>query len=679
MQRIDGADVHGSLPTPGATVAPGYFTEGNPGGGVPATAVTADWLNGVQEELAALITMEGASLSKSNLAQVKTILERVKALQGSGSGVVTGQSTTWLRGQFAAGGGTGNSFTIGASAAAHIASEACANDGLSAACVASDDSSVTGTDALIGGSRFGEAGGDQVALLASVGAKTTGNRCAALATGGPAFANPDLLSGENCALIASTDPTGLHEQVIAGTRSAAIACERASTAAGSNQLVAASYLCNVEGGNAAILASRESEVTGGTCAIVASGKSGSTQSSAYGDNSAVIASAGCHVETGAQQLVGGSEHCGILATDAVLLGSKNCELARDYNVGGGYDAGAAITFNGSNQNLSWRFNNPNGNLYIDGNNNAGGADYAECFENLTLGEIGPGLIVAREGRKVRPARPGDRVLGVVSTEPTMIGNAAPLQWAGRWARDEFGRRVTAPVAMVRWPALTEERVRVTAAPVQLIAWPAVPGIREAYNGPIAAVTAPPALAPGEAVADGKLVIGGVAFDVPTTCRIYASRPHDLYNGPAGVELGEFPADATEHRYTVETRQAYRGRADEAPIAIPADAEHYTIDALVETGNAKSGQAYAPRTERPREWTVVALLGQVPVRVAADVQEGDDLEPGADGIGVRWGTDSTAQAAALGRATGRGAQLEVMAIEQPFDPAVGYAVAWCLVR
>lgn len=54
MHRIDG---------PGATSPGNQFTEGDPVSAVPATVVTADWLNAVQEEISGVI--EGASIALS--------------------------------------------------------------------------------------------------------------------------------------------------------------------------------------------------------------------------------------------------------------------------------------------------------------------------------------------------------------------------------------------------------------------------------------------------------------------------------------------------------------------------------------------------------------------------------------------------------------------------------------
>lgn len=77
MFRIDNATSAGSLPTPGA-VGPNpdsYFTEGDPGLAVPATVVTADWLNALQEEIAYAIEQNGGTLDKTNRTQLKAAID----------------------------------------------------------------------------------------------------------------------------------------------------------------------------------------------------------------------------------------------------------------------------------------------------------------------------------------------------------------------------------------------------------------------------------------------------------------------------------------------------------------------------------------------------------------------------------------------------------------------------
>lgn len=67
MHRIDGP----------AAAPGGVFTEGDPAVGTPATVVTDDWLNAVQEEIAAVIEGGGVALSKPSNDQ---LLLAVKAL-----------------------------------------------------------------------------------------------------------------------------------------------------------------------------------------------------------------------------------------------------------------------------------------------------------------------------------------------------------------------------------------------------------------------------------------------------------------------------------------------------------------------------------------------------------------------------------------------------------------------
>jgi len=72
-----------------------------------------------------------------------------------------------------------------------------------------------------------------------------------------------------------------------------------------------------------------------------------------------------------------------------------------------------------------------------------GADYAEYFEwadGNPDSEDRVGYFVTLEGNKIRIAQPGDYVLGIVSGQPCIIGNADE-DWLGRWEHDAFGRFV----------------------------------------------------------------------------------------------------------------------------------------------------------------------------------------------------------------------------------------------
>ena len=73
MHRID---------TPTAT-SDGLFTEGDPLVPTPATVVSADWLNSVQEELATIVTNAGLELQKADNTQVLTAILQIIARQSS--------------------------------------------------------------------------------------------------------------------------------------------------------------------------------------------------------------------------------------------------------------------------------------------------------------------------------------------------------------------------------------------------------------------------------------------------------------------------------------------------------------------------------------------------------------------------------------------------------------------
>lgn len=75
MQRIDDASAAASIPTPEAAGTPGFWTEGNPGGGVPATLVRASFLNMIQEEMVGVVTASGQAPSKLNYTQLLNALK----------------------------------------------------------------------------------------------------------------------------------------------------------------------------------------------------------------------------------------------------------------------------------------------------------------------------------------------------------------------------------------------------------------------------------------------------------------------------------------------------------------------------------------------------------------------------------------------------------------------------
>lgn len=84
-------------------------------------------------------------------------------------------------------------------------------------------------------------------------------------------------------------------------------------------------------------------------------------------------------------------------------------------------------------------------VYAKGNFNASGADYAEMFEWLDGNpndEDRVGFFVTLDGEKIRIANSKDSyILGVVSADPSVIGDMYDDHWNGMYETDIFGRPV----------------------------------------------------------------------------------------------------------------------------------------------------------------------------------------------------------------------------------------------
>jgi hypothetical protein len=82
-----------------------------------------------------------------------------------------------------------------------------------------------------------------------------------------------------------------------------------------------------------------------------------------------------------------------------------------------------------------------GQAYADGSWNGGGADYAEYFEwsdGNPSEEDRRGISVVLDGDKIRPAIAGEDPIGVISGNPSVVGDAAWNKWNGKYLRDDFG-------------------------------------------------------------------------------------------------------------------------------------------------------------------------------------------------------------------------------------------------
>lgn len=85
MYQIDVATAATALPTPAAPGTEGFFTDGNPASGLPATIVDADFMNMLMMELINLVEAGGQSPSKTTYNQV---LSAIKVLGQQSAGNV---------------------------------------------------------------------------------------------------------------------------------------------------------------------------------------------------------------------------------------------------------------------------------------------------------------------------------------------------------------------------------------------------------------------------------------------------------------------------------------------------------------------------------------------------------------------------------------------------------------
>ena len=94
-----------------------------------------------------------------------------------------------------------------------------------------------------------------------------------------------------------------------------------------------------------------------------------------------------------------------------------------------------------------------GNYAYDGTGSSPAADYAEYFEwedGNPLQQDRVGYSVSLVGNKIKIAEEGDTVIGIISSNPAIVGDSAPLNWQGMYLTDEWGRIITEPYTVWKW-------------------------------------------------------------------------------------------------------------------------------------------------------------------------------------------------------------------------------------
>jgi len=119
----------------------------------------------------------------------------------------------------------------------------------------------------------------------------------------------------------------------------------------------------------------------------------------------------------------------------------------------------AFAGNGSNDAFSNRIFTVTGQGEIASDHStsiADGADYAEYFEwkdGNSSSEDRIGQSVVLDGNKIRKATSDDsasNILGVISGNPSVVGDTAGFRWQGKYESDDFNRRQTEEVEVWEW-------------------------------------------------------------------------------------------------------------------------------------------------------------------------------------------------------------------------------------
>lgn len=116
--------------------------------------------------------------------------------------------------------------------------------------------------------------------------------------------------------------------------------------------------------------------------------------------------------------------------------SENADIL--FNIGNGQERDGTLIQNSAMQvDFS-------GNVYAGGAYKTIGADYAEYFEWLD-GNVDNqdriGLFVTLDGDKIKHANKDDYILGVISANPSIVGNSAELDWHDKYKTDVYGRLI----------------------------------------------------------------------------------------------------------------------------------------------------------------------------------------------------------------------------------------------
>lgn len=306
-----------------------------------------------------------------------------------------------------------------------------------------------------------------------------------------------------------------------------------------------------------------------------------------------------------------------------VLASRNCGVelgtANTTGDGGASNGGRSYVVAGGYHASglvapSWRLESQGGIMRSVSAHIVGGLDYAELIENGDGIPQKPGRLQTCRGARAHLAQPGDWMIGAVSVTPTIVGGEDGIAWAGRFVRD-------------KWGAIAMEEVDATQSVDDLVALEVWKGRRQ------------------ELTLDLRVARDGLATETDKDVK-------------------------REYRKAVrELRAKLKSLKRPARVNVTERVRQMKL-----SPNWDPKREQVSRRSRPAEWTVVGMLGQMRIAIGPEVEVGDMLMPGKDGLGI-----TAPREYVLDSMAACGARIRVMQIIEPYDDEAGEGVALCLIR
>ena len=149
---------------------------------------------------------------------------------------------------------------------------------------------------------------------------------------------------------------------------------------------------------------------------------------------------------GTSPVIFGSTHDTTTTLIAYASGSSYAGIVQDIRIGravsNAYGA-LVVKANASSSVDTIFYLRGDGNAYADNNWNSGGADYAEYFEwsdGNSDNEDRRGYTVVLDGDKIRKSTSEDNattIIGVISDNPSVVGNNAWDSWSDKYQKDDY--------------------------------------------------------------------------------------------------------------------------------------------------------------------------------------------------------------------------------------------------